>query len=79
MQEFYLIAHKVYSSMKMNASNSYNDCNIPNRVLLAVITCNYNRNNFSPTEGSLTNLASISNEQLEWCFLCGRKRREFLM
>ena len=36
-------------------------------------------NSNSPTEGRLTNLASISNEQLERCFLCGRKGREFLM
>ena len=33
----------------------------------------------SPTEGRHTNLASISNEQLERRFLCGRQGREFLM
>ena len=34
---------------------------------------------YSPTEGRHTNLASISNEQLERRFLCGRKGCEVLM
>ena len=37
-----------------------------------------NEESFSPTEGRLTNLVAFLNKQLEWCFVCGRKEREFL-
>ena len=31
----------------------------------------------SPTERRLPNLVAFSNKQLEQCFVCGRKEREF--